>query len=112
MVFFFTSAGILVTFVGPHPLLMFLGVLNEIEESFMSFKNNNDIKDTFKPVKTPVALMAVFLMFFFFSRLFGVLGLDNVVNICYFIMGITLVLLFARFYIKFKSELSSKFRSS
>jgi len=34
MVFFFTSGGILVTFVGPHPLLMFLGVLN------VSFKLN------------------------------------------------------------------------
>ncbi|XP_013786327.1 atlastin-2-like isoform X1 [Limulus polyphemus] len=77
----------------------------EIQEAFECFQKHNESKNIFAAARTPATLFAVVLIMYFFSAIFGILGVYSMANLSNLLMGIALVMLCTWAYIRYSGEM-------
>ncbi|XP_055530377.1 atlastin [Wyeomyia smithii] len=78
----------------------------DLDESYMTFRANNESKNIFKAARTPAVYFAIAVVMYIFSGIFGLVGLYTFANFANLIMGIALLTLATWAYIRYSGELS------
>lgn len=72
----------------------------DLDALFEDYKEMNESKNIFKAARTPAVFLAIAIMVYVLSGVFGLLGLYTFANFCNLIMGIALLTLTLWAYIR------------
>lgn len=75
--------------------------LQDIETDYNQFKAHNESKNIFKAARTPAVIVAVIILFYIISGIFGLVGLYILANVANVIMGVAIVALATWAYIRY-----------
>lgn len=74
--------------------------MQHIDVDYDQFKAHNESKNIFKAARTPAVIVAVIILFYVISGIFGLVGLYALANIANLIMGIAILTLATWAYIR------------
>ncbi|XP_063231585.1 atlastin isoform X2 [Bacillus rossius redtenbacheri] len=77
----------------------------ELEDMYVQFQNHNESKNIFKAARTPAVFIAVAVIFYIISGLFGLVGMYSLANICNLVMGVALLTLILWAYVRYSGEM-------
>lgn len=72
----------------------------DLDDLFEDYKDMNESKNIFKAARTPAVFLAIAIILYVLSGVFGIVGLYTFANFCNLIMGITLLTLTLWAYIR------------
>ena len=79
-------------------------LVKEINEAFENFEKLNDGKNIFNAARTPAVFFTVVVLGYFFSSVFGSLGLMSFVRMCNLVIWAGLLAIVVWAYIRFSGE--------
>lgn len=79
-------------------------LLNEINEAFENFEKLNDGKNIFNAARTPAVFFTLVVLGYFFSSVFGSVGLVAFVRMCNLVIWLGLLAIVVWAYIRFSGE--------
>ncbi|XP_065226800.1 atlastin isoform X1 [Planococcus citri] len=77
----------------------------DIDTDYNQFKAHNESKNIFKAARTPAVIVAIIILFYVLSGIFGLVGLYAVANIANLIMGVAILTLATWAYIRYSGEI-------
>ncbi|XP_066996434.1 atlastin isoform X2 [Anabrus simplex] len=80
-------------------------LITDVEEMFLQFKSYNESKNIFKAARTPAVFMAISVIFYIASGIFGLIGIYFLANICNLVMGFAFLTLALWAYIRYSGEM-------
>ncbi|XKL68706.1 hypothetical protein PGB90_006475 [Kerria lacca] len=78
---------------------------SDIETDYNQFKAHNESKNIFKAARTPAVIVAVIILFYIISGIFGLVGLYILANVANVIMGVAIVALATWAYIRYSGDI-------